>query len=868
MNGLRARETTTSQLALILFFIVVVGCSVAVSGFAAAADGPEDAGAADNIHPAVATAGETQTVLVYFTDPDDQDAVERQTAVSVETLQTRAQTDQEPLRQYATNTAGVTIERQFWLGNIAVVTIDHDQAAVTELAAVAGVEQIGPNMQVEAVSSAAVGAEPPTRDTATPAHIPGHSARVSDTMSETTYGLEQINAPAVWSQYDTRGADTSVAVLDTGVDAAHPDITLSKWGEWDADGRALESDPYDPQGHGTHVSGTVAGGSASGTHVGVAPDSELYHGKVFADDGSATGAQVLAGMQWAVANDADVMSLSLGATGYVDGFIAPVRDAEAAGTMVVAAIGNSGEGSSVSPGNVYDTVSVGASDSQRDIATFSGGEVVERGDWTDPPADWPDAYIVPTVAAPGVSVLSTYPDGEYQRLQGTSMATPHVASAAALVQSATDEELSLDTIRAALSETAVTPAGVDPAQDTRYGHGIIDVQAAVESLVDTDPAFLTVEITETNSPVTAGETVDVTAEIANQGDDPATQDITLEIDGGVGEVAVAEDQTFAGGATEELTLSWTTETDDAGEYQATVASADAADTTAVTVEKPLVEGFFEVSDVAAPETVATGERFNVSALVSNTGDLAAEQDVTLSIDGVVTDTAVVSLDGGTDTRVVFPNVSIATVDEYTLTIASDDDTATTTVTVEAESVDTTVSISDQTQPYVDGHTTATVDNASTDRPFMIVVYDDTSKVIGNSEAFKAGETVADVSIELDEEVTRRQNITVMLHDTDGDEEFGAPIESDGSTVEDTAFLTIDGPTIRNAPARDLNGDGLFEDIEGSGKLTIFDVQALFTERNSEVVETNARLFSFDGQNPDQVTVFDIQRLFNQLQNRK
>ena len=474
---------------LVFVFLLIGG----LTGIAAGADGASIEGNdTAAVSPEILDGDGEEVVLVYFGAEVGIDTAE--SGVTVEVLEDRADTVQEPLREYAAGSPGIAVERSFWLGNVAVVTVDHDRADVESLTAVEGVEYVGPNRVVEITTVdtpvTSHGSFPAT-DRLRPRHrastgIPGVDGAVDGSTSETTYGLDQINAPAIWEAYDTRGAGTSVAVLDTGVDEEHPDLDVAEWAEFDEDGNEVDSDPHDANGHGTHVSGTVAGPESPEGDVpayGVAPDTDLYHGKVLNDDGGGTFTQIIAGMEWAVEEDADVVSMSLGAEGYFDDLVDPVRNAQAVGTMVVASSGNDGEDTSGSPGNVYDATSVGASDENEDIAGFSSGELIETGDaWEDPPADWPDEYVVPTIAAPGVDVLSAAPGGDYNANSGTSMAAPHVSGAVALLLAVTgeefDDEEDIEAIEEVLIETAFTPDDEPDEQDTRYGHGIVDAEAA------------------------------------------------------------------------------------------------------------------------------------------------------------------------------------------------------------------------------------------------------------------------------------------------------------------------------------------------------------------------------------------------------
>ena len=311
------------------------------------------------------------------------------------------------------------------------------------------------------------------------------------------WGLEKIGAPDVWDMGIT-GSGVRVAVLDTGVDITHPDLAGKMWtddpedptypGGWiqfDSYGNiVVGSEPYDSAVHGTHVSGTVVGGDASGIAIGVAPGAFLMHGLVI-PGGGGTFAQVTAGMEWAIdpfdqygnpaGEAADVINMSLGGYGYHDAMIEPVQNIKAAGVVLTAAIGNNGEGTSDSPANVYEAFGIGATYIEDLVADFSSGEVV---DW---PASHNESYIKPDFSAPGVVVYSSVPGG-YEHYEGTSMATPHVAGTVALMLEGYPA-LTVEDIYAALNETAVDLG--DEGQDTRYGWGRIDAFEAV-SLVTPD----------------------------------------------------------------------------------------------------------------------------------------------------------------------------------------------------------------------------------------------------------------------------------------------------------------------------------------------------------------------------------------------
>ncbi len=221
-----------------------------------------------------------------------------------------------------------------------------------------------------------------------------------------------LNIPAIWRQ--TQGAGVKVAILDTGIDTDHPDlesaIILSK----DFTGDGIE----DNNGHGTHCAGIVGARLNGVGFVGVAPQAELLIAKVLGNDGRGASAWIADGIYWAVDNDADIISMSLGASQSSPEIYQAVQYALYNGVFVICAAGNEGElftNSVGYPGRYGGVITVAAHDINGNPSGFSsrGGEV--------------------DVMAPGTEIWSTYKDGGYQSLSGTSMATPFVAGLAALI---------------------------------------------------------------------------------------------------------------------------------------------------------------------------------------------------------------------------------------------------------------------------------------------------------------------------------------------------------------------------------------------------------------------------------------------------
>jgi serine protease AprX len=303
-----------------------------------------------------------------------------------------------------------------------------------------------------------------------------------------TWGLKRLGIPELWKT--TKGRDINVAVLDTGVYGGHEALAGRVKGFVVVDplGRRVTADPtFDCGTHGTHVCGTIAGGkTADGVSIGVAPEANLLVAGVLVGD--ATLRTLLEGISWAVENGADIINMSLGFT-YYEPLFAQVFTMllEPYGVLPVVAIGNENHGNCSSPGNAHSAFSVGAAElmsrGKLEIAFFSSGASLVF------PGDEPHGLVTkPDVVAPGVQVFSCIPpekrpDGiyDYSYMDGTSMATPHVAGVAALLMAAQPEAPVTEIINA-LKETADHPSGVDRRPDNRWGHGMIRPLEALKAL--------------------------------------------------------------------------------------------------------------------------------------------------------------------------------------------------------------------------------------------------------------------------------------------------------------------------------------------------------------------------------------------------
>ncbi len=341
---------------------------------------------------------------------------------------------------------------------------------------------------------------------------------------------DQIGVPSAWKA-GVDGTGTTVAVLDTGYDAGHPDL---KGQVAEARSFVPGEEPQDGQGHGTHVASTIAGtGAASdGRYRGVAPGADLIVGKVLSDAGWGQDSWIIAGMEWAAAN-ADVVNMSLGSypTNGKDPMSQAVdRITEETGTLFVISAGNSGPGArSVStPAAADSALAVAAVDPDDRIADFSS-----RG------PRFGDGALKPEIAAPGSPVVAAWAAGteaigvpvgpHYQALAGTSMASPHVAGVAAMVRQL-HPDWDAARVKDALMSTS-HDAGLDPYQQ---GAGRVDAARATgQSVFATGKA----DLGTTPYPAPAGAARTATLTYTNTGDRDVTLDLGIEVTGHGGDPA-------------------------------------------------------------------------------------------------------------------------------------------------------------------------------------------------------------------------------------------------------------------------------------------------------------------------------------------
>lgn len=461
--------------------------------------------------------------------------------------------------------------------------------------------------------------------------------------------VAQIGASHAW-EAGLDGNGVTVAVLDTGIDLDHPDMA----GQVSAHKSFVPgvSSVHDGHGHGTHVASTIAGSGAvsDGLYAGVAPGADLIVGKVLNDFGSGAMSQIIDGMEWAAAEGADIVNLSLGCgprQGCLDNdgtdpaSQAVNRLTATTDTLFVIAAGNDGPGEQTlgTPGVADAALTVGAVDGTDQLADFSS-----RG------PRFGDHAIKPDVTAPGVDIAAARAagtnmrgtavpvDDHYIRASGTSMATPHVAGAAALLLQS-DPTLAPVELKAALSTTGVP---VDGASVFEQGGGRIDVPQALDATVQSSPTPLDLGFFRYPHDDTAPVTKDVT--YTNVTDTPITLELALNATNeegtpaDVGLVSLGADSlTIEPGATASVTVTVDVAHGDFGRYGGYLMGSvdgEPVTRTALSFTKESERYDLTISGVARDGQAA---RFNSSVNVHDVEDMGRFDETGLAfVDGAVT----------------------------------------------------------------------------------------------------------------------------------------------------------------------------------------------------------------------------------------
>lgn len=293
-----------------------------------------------------------------------------------------------------------------------------------------------------------------------------------------SWGVEHIGSKTAHSDNIT-GEGVRVAVLDSGIDYTHPELADNYQGGWDF--VFNDNDPFDDSwnSHGTHVAGVIAAAADGSGVVGVAPNAALYGIKVLDGAGFGLLSWIIAGIDWAVENDIDIVNISIGGP-----HSAALQDAcetaYNAGVLLVAAAGN---GSTITYPAAYDSV-----------IAVTGTDKADQKGWfasTGPQIE---------LAAPGVAINSTTADNTYAELSGTSQAAPHVSGTAALLLSSGVDDINADGIinnldvRRQLQQSARDLG--DAGRDEVFGFGLVSVEAALENNDEVEGPFLEFELTK------------------------------------------------------------------------------------------------------------------------------------------------------------------------------------------------------------------------------------------------------------------------------------------------------------------------------------------------------------------------------------
>ncbi len=331
---------------------------------------------------------------------------------------------------------------------------------------------------------------------------PGKKARTPE------WNISKIGADRVWSDYGIDGSGRVIGAMDTGVDTSHPALRgkmRQDHGWFDAVNG--NPNPYDDYGHGTHVTGTMVGGDGPGPFtddIGVAPGAQFIHVKMINASGTTTFKMIHDGFQWI----ADLAELGLEPDAVQNSWGWPINMESleywhdvlawrAVGIIPVFSNGNEDYDGPRVPASYPTVISVGATDSGDNIASFSSRGPApsfppwsEKRYWSDP--QWNSRshpFYNPFISAPGVNIRSSVPGGDYEYMSGTSMAGPHVTGTIALLKQA-NPALDYDAVFWLLTQTAYQPTSGLP--DNNYGWGRLDAYEAVTAAMNTSSPVISV----------------------------------------------------------------------------------------------------------------------------------------------------------------------------------------------------------------------------------------------------------------------------------------------------------------------------------------------------------------------------------------
>lgn len=335
--------------------------------------------------------------------------------------------------------------------------------------------------------------------------------KASDEYSS-SWGVQYIGSRAVHDQ-NINGTGVKIAILDTGIDYNHPDLNTNYKGGYDF--VFNDADPMDDStgiavnSHGTHAAGIIAAQNNGIGPVGVAPKADIYAVKVLDGAGFGMASFIISGLEWAMINGADIISMSIESTENNPALLEAINAANNSGILLVAAGGNdrTGTGTVKYPAAYDAVIAVTAIDQNGQKASFSP---------IDPKIE---------ISAPGVNVLSTIIGGGYGTRSGTSMAAPHVTGAAALIFSSNFPDVNGDgkrdhvDVREIIRNSAFDVG--DPGQDNIYGYGLLDVSNATLGISAFAFADLSITVDDGVSTIRAGDGITYTYSIAVRNNGPS-----------------------------------------------------------------------------------------------------------------------------------------------------------------------------------------------------------------------------------------------------------------------------------------------------------------------------------------------------------
>lgn len=292
-----------------------------------------------------------------------------------------------------------------------------------------------------------------------------HEADTYSKKQVIPWGIQRVQAPPLWPI--TEGYGIKVGIIDTGIDARHPDLKDNVGGGINT---IDSTSPFvDGNGHGTHVAGTVAALNNQIGVVGVSPQARLYALKAFDDDGSATLTDIAQAIDWAIDNNIRILNMSFGSRDTSKVLHHAIKAAFNKGVIMIASAGNSSETLDY-PARHAEVLAIGAIDKRGKVPSFSNyGKTLN--------------YV-----APGVDILSTWPKSpHYTTLSGTSMATPHITGIVALLLSKAPQ-LTPSQIKRILDRAAQKLPRI---QSRKQGRGLVKAKRAF---------FVLNRLTKTTSP--------------------------------------------------------------------------------------------------------------------------------------------------------------------------------------------------------------------------------------------------------------------------------------------------------------------------------------------------------------------------------